>query len=32
VIVNKASFKMKQDEIMALISDLEGMVKYAEEN
>ena len=32
VIVNKASFKMKQDEIMSLISDLEGMVKHAEEN
>ena len=32
VIVNKASFKMKQDEIMSLIRDLEGMVKHAEEN
>lgn len=32
VIVNKASFKMKRDEIMAFINDLERMVEHAEEN
>ncbi len=32
VIVNKASFKMKRDEIMTLINDLERMIPHAEEN
>ncbi len=32
VIVNKASFKMKRDEIMEFINDLERMVNHAEEN
>lgn len=32
VIVNKASFKMKREEIMTLINDLERMIPHAEEN
>ena len=32
LIVNKASFKLKRDEVMALIHDLEGVIANAEEN
>ena len=32
VIVNKASFKLKRDEIMAFVNDLERMTGNAEEN
>ena len=32
VIVNKASFKLKRDEIMEFVTDLERMTEYAEKN
>ena len=32
LIVNKASYKMKRDEVMKLIRDLEGVIKHAEGN